>query len=178
MPRLLPLLATIIAVLAPCQLFSEELSEATVLSAARSANVVYQRHLQLLVVQLHAQSLAQRVNAITYIGMLVDPATVAYLMPSLETARQPEEQIAACIALGHIGLASSAPALRELMEKAPAAGAREAALNALNQLQSATATDELGRAKDSDPTLTAASLTDLGTLASEKATDILANGLA
>ncbi len=155
-----------------------QLDEATVIGAARAANEIYQRHLALLIVRLRSQDLGERVAAITAIGMLVDPATIPLLTPSLESARDPQEQCAAAIALGHIGDQLAVAPLKALLDKAPEGAAREASLNALNQLKAMAVPDYLAHTKDADPVLTGAALTDLGTLRADKATDILASGLA
>lgn len=175
MPRLLSVLVGCLATLAP--LIAAEPSEDEVLAAARAANVLYQRNLALLIDQLHGPVIAARVRAIEDIARLQDPSTVPFLLPSLESGRASEEQAAAAIALGHIGSPVAKGPLRDLMDKAPSGEVRAAAMNALNDLHGMESADLLLKAKDPDPVLSGAALTDLGTMAVDKAADLLANAL-
>jgi HEAT repeat protein len=118
-----------------------------------------------------------RLQAIAATGRLVDPDTLPLLLPFLESARDPAEQAAVAVALGHIGSPIAVPGLRALVIQSKEASVRLAALNAMVQIKSAQPQDFLGRAKDPEEAISGDGLTNSGTLAFDKAADALAAGL-
>ena len=150
---------------------------AAVLAAARSANLVYKRHVAEIAAQIQDPDPRIRQRAILTLGQLIDPLTLKLLLPLLESAQDPNDQVAAATACGRIGSTVAVPSLRALADGSKDGLVRLAALNALVQIKSAQPQDYLNRAKDPDPVLSGDGLTNAGTLAFDKASDALAQGL-
>jgi HEAT repeat protein len=152
--------------------------DAEVLAAARAADFFYQRKVQRLLSLLNSPNEAERVEAISYIGHLRDPALVPNLLPWLQASnRSPAELIAATCALPSDGGQAGIPALKNLL-KNDDAGVRVAAMNALTRLESIASADYVARATDTETAIRGSSASNLGVLAVTDAAPILLKHLA
>ncbi|MBA3697581.1 MAG: HEAT repeat domain-containing protein [Planctomycetes bacterium] len=152
--------------------------DAEVLAAARAADLFYQRKIDRLTALLRSPIEAERVEALSHIGHLRDPAMVPTLLPWLQASnRTPAELIAASCAVPTDGGQAAIPALKNLL-KNDDAGVRVAAMNALTRLQSIASADYMARSADKEPAIRASSATNLGVLAVTDAGPILLKHLA
>ena len=175
-PRLLLLVAVLAA--SPALRAADTYDAAAVLAAARSANAIYKRHVSEIAAQIQDGDPQVRQQAILTLGQLIDPQTLKLLLPLLQSAQEPSDQIAAATACGRIGSTVAVPSLRALVDGSTDSQVRLAALNAMVQIKAAQPQDYLNRAKDPDPVLNGDGLTNAGTLAYDKASDALAQGLS
>lgn len=153
------------------------LSEAQYLAAARAADLLYQRRIQVLTAALQSTDEDERINAIRDLASQLDAASIPCLVPFLEPGLHSKRVvIAACQGLGHIGLPTPAGQLRHLLAN-PDIDLRTAAANALARIRSMGAAEWLPRAADPDPALRMNALANLGTLGHAEAADLLAAGL-
>jgi HEAT repeat protein len=154
-------------------------SDGELLAAARSADVIYQRHLGLLASRLERGETQEiRLAAIASLGRLQDAQAVVPLMAFAENPDRPViELVAVATALGTAGNQAGLPALRRLTVHSNAE-VRFAAYNALGQLGAATGSDHLQRAKDNDEVQHLAGLTNAGTVKQTDAAPLLIAGLA
>jgi HEAT repeat protein len=152
--------------------------DAEVLAAARAADHFYQRRVARLLDVLKSPDEASRVEAISHLGHLRDPALVPYLLPWLQAStRSPAELIAATCALPSDGGQAGIPAVKNLL-KHEDAGVRVAAMNALTRLESLANADYLARANDPEMSIRGSSVTNLGVLSVADAAPILLKHLA
>lgn len=152
--------------------------DAEVLAAARAADQYYQRQVQRLLDVLKSPDEATRIEAISHLGHLRDPALVPYLLPWLQASnRSPAELIAATCALPTDGGQAGIPALKNLLKNEDAS-VRVAAMNALTRLESLANADYLARANDPEMSIRGSSVTNLGVLSVADAAPILLKHLA
>jgi HEAT repeat protein len=152
--------------------------DAEVLAAARAADLFYQRKIERLKALLSSPSEADRVEAISHIGHLRDPAMIPTLLPWLQSSnRSPAELVAATCAVPTDGGQAAIPALKNLL-KNDAPEVRVAAMNALTRLQSIASADYVARSSDKETAIRASSATNLGVLAVADAAPILLKHLA
>ena len=152
--------------------------QAEVLAAARTADAIYQRHLQILASELASTDQAVRLKAIPLVGNQQDPETVALLLPFTEASnRSVAELTAAAGALGHIGSMTAEPALRALVTNQDPT-VRLAALNALGQLSADTPAQWSARAKDTDAGIRQISDSNLAAVKAPDAVAVLIEGLS
>ncbi len=151
--------------------------QAQVLAAARSADAIYQRHVQFLASELASSDEAVRLKAIPLVARQQDAETVALLLPFTEAGvRSVAELTAAATALGHIGSMSAEPALRALVTHQDPT-VRLASLNALGQLSSDTPAQWTARAKDPDAGIRQVAESNLAALKAPDAAAVLIEGL-
>lgn len=152
--------------------------DAEVLAAARAADFFYQRKVQRLLSLLTSPIEAERVEAISYIGHLRDPALVPNLLPWLQASnRTPAELVATTCAIPTDGGQAAIPALKNLL-KNDDASVRVAAMNALTRLHSIASADYVSRASDKETAIRGSSAANLGVLAVADAAPILLKHLA
>jgi HEAT repeat protein len=163
---------------APALASAVEFDDNAILAAARAADETYQHHLDELVAQLKSGDPATRDAAIGFIGRLDDPNTIPLLLPFIKLGVADEDQLAAAIALGHLGNVAAAPGLRDLIANSKNNEVRTAAMNALEQMKADLPGDYMPRVKDSEPAISSSSLTNLGTIVHQPAGDVLAWGMA
>lgn len=153
-------------------------ADAEVLAAARAADFFYQRKVQRLTALLGSPIEAERVEAISHLGHLRDPALVPTLLPWLQASnRTPAELIATSCAVPTDGGQAAIPALKNLL-KHDDAGVRVAAMNALTRLESIASADYLARSSDKETAIRGSSAANLGVLTVADAAPILLKHLA
>lgn len=153
-------------------------TDAEVLAAARAADFFYQRKVDRLLGLLTSPVEAERVEAISHIGHLRDPALVPNLLPWLQASnRTPAELVATTCALPTDGGQAAIPALKNLL-KHDDASVRVAAMNALTRLQSIASADYMARSADKETAIRGSSASNLGLLAVADAAPILLKHLA
>jgi HEAT repeat protein len=152
--------------------------DAQLLRAARAASTVYQYKLHGLVGDLSSADPAVRLQALSDLGHLSDPAVVPVLLPWLQASnRSPAEIIAAASALSVAGAEAAVPVLHGLL-KHPDAQVRATAMNVLTSISKIQPNDYKARSDDPDDVIRGSSMTELGTLAQGDAAALLAKGLA
>jgi HEAT repeat protein len=157
---------------------AEAATEADVLAAARAADLFYQRQVQRLIGMLESKDVAVRIEAISLIGRLQDPALVPNLLPWLQSSnRTPEEIVATTCAIPTDGGQAAIPALKGLL-KNENASVRVATMNALTRLQSIATADYMGRSSDPETAIRGSSASNLGVLNVADAAPILLKHLA
>lgn len=153
-------------------------TDAEVLAAARAADLFYQRKVERLLALLNSPVEAERLEVLSHIGHLRDPALVPNLLPWLQASnRTPAELVAATCALPTDGGQAAIPALKNLL-KNDDASVRVAAMNALTRLQSIASADYVARATDNEAAIRGSSAANLGVLAVADAAPILLKHLA
>jgi len=155
-----------------------DIDPAAILAAARKADYFYQAHFHELVKQLNSPDEETRLKAITYASRLQDPQVVPLLLPHFDGDRSVAELTTTCYAIGRTGNPAGIPSLRRLLDTHPDRDVRIAAMDAMESLKAMRPDDYMGRTKDEDEDIAGIALTDLGTLAYDKAGDQLAAGLA
>lgn len=138
-------------------------ADAALLAAARAADLVYQRHLESLLVRLDDGDVAVRCTAIRDLGRLLDPSIQGRLLPFLDHFnRTPQEVIAAAESAGDLGMIVAVPALQKLLthkdEKV-----RSTAQKNLVRLQAMGPGLSLARIKDADDGIRGPAVADVGT---------------
>jgi HEAT repeat protein len=152
--------------------------DAHLLAAARMASIAYQYRLHGLVSDLNSGDIAIRLQALSDLGRLQDPAALPALLPWLQASnRSPVEIIAAANALSVAGAESAVPVLHGLL-KHPDPQVRATAMNVLTTISKIQPNDYKARSDDSDDVIRGSSLTELGTLVQADAAALLVKGLA
>ncbi len=153
-------------------------SDSQLLSAARAASYIYQYKLRSLIGMLASADAATRLQALSDIGHLNDPAVVPVLLPWLQASnRSSAEIIAAASALNVSGAEAAVPVLHGLL-KHPDHEVRATAMNVLTSIAKIQPNDYKARSDDSDDIIRGSSMTELGTLAQSDAAALLVKGLA
>ena len=154
------------------------IDDAQLLRAARAASTVYQYKLHGLIGDLASSDPAVRLQALSDLGHLSDPAVVPVLLPWLQASnRSPAEIIAAASALSVAGAEAAVPVLHGLL-KHPDHEVRATAMNVLTSISKIQPNDYKARSDDADDVIRGSSLTELGTLAQSDAAALLVKGLA
>lgn len=157
---------------------AEAATDAEVLAAARAADLFYQRKVERLAALLASPVEAERVEAISHLGHLRDPALVPMLLPWLQASnRTPAELVAATCALPGDGGQAGIPALKNLLKHEDPT-VRVAAMNALTRLQAIAKADYVARSEDREPAIRASSAVNLGVLNAADAAPVLLKHLA
>jgi HEAT repeat protein len=148
------------------------------LAAARAVDDIYQSRIARLIDQLADADEQHRLQALSLIGRLYDPALVPYLLPFLQSSkRSPAELIAAASALPPVGSEPATPLLKNLL-KHPEPSVRVNAMNALTRLQAIGSDDYKARANDASGAIRGSSDANLGRLAVADAAPILLKAMA
>jgi len=154
------------------------IDDAQLLRAARAASNIYQYKLRGLIGDLASADPATRLQALSDLGHLSDPAVVPVLLPWLQASnRSPAEIIAAASALSVAGAEAAVPVLHGLL-KHPDSQVRATAMNVLTSIAKIQPNDYKARSDDADDIIRGSSLTELGTLAQSDAAALLVKGLA
>ena len=178
---LLPALVASVVLMAQAVLWAEDTSpnnDARLLAAARMASYVYQYRLHGLEGQLNSPDPETRLQALSELGHLSDPAVVPVLLPWLQASnRSSAEIIAAASALSVAGAEAAIPVLHGLL-KHPDSQVRATAMNVLTAIAKIQPNYYKARSDDSDDVIRGSSLTELGTLVQADAAALLVKGLA
>lgn len=171
--RLLPLVASLLP------LAAVESIDHAILAAARSADAIYQRHVEELAQGLASPSLEERLVCLRKLGATLDPEVAGKLMPFLDPAtRSISELTTACVSIANLGNAAAATPLLRPLTTHQDATVRLAASNALEQLGKLAAPEYMALGKDADETLRGTGITNLGTLKHAEAAELLAKALS
>jgi HEAT repeat protein len=154
------------------------IDDAQLLRAARAASTIYQYKLHGLIGDLASNDPAVRLQALSDLGHLSDPAVIPVLLPWLQSSnRSSAEIIAAASALSVAGAEAAVPVLHGLL-KHPDHEVRATAMNVLTSIAKIQPNDYKARSDDADDVIRGSSLTELGTLAQSDAAALLVKGLA
>ncbi len=148
-----------------------------VLAAARAADHVYQRRIDLLVGDLKGDDIAKRIAAISTLGRLQDPVAITLVVPFLDaTGHTDDELIAAITAVRESGTTGLDALLKRLIGH-PSDAVRLAAHHALDRLGALTAADHKARATDSIDAIRASAVSNMGLMKYAEAAPILTDAL-
>jgi HEAT repeat protein len=148
-----------------------------VMAAARTADLAFQRHLELTYADLASGDQERIIPAIRNLGHLDVMESVPQLLEFADGYHQPApiliattETLADLQAVGAIGQ------LQKLLDHNDA-NVRAAAQKALTRLESMSNAQYLQRGKDSDDAIRASAVTSLGAMEAQDAGDLLSNAL-
>lgn len=158
-------------------LAAEAPDETQTLAAARAADLVFSRHLDLTYAALAEGDQAAKIAAIRTLGRQDVAEAVPVLLPYADFYHQPAPiLIAACESLADLNAVAATGDLQKLLNHNDAA-VRAAAQKALVRLESMSGPLYLQRGDDRDDALRASAVTSLGAMEAQDAGDLLVEAL-